>query len=257
MTKRTVLLTGASRGLGRTIALACAPFAAELVLAARTAGNLRPTVEEVKSVNPGCLVTAVGGDLSTYAGIDQLLKEIGPERLSRIDVLINNAGGGEPRPLAETPAEDILRTHFLNLTAPAILCSSVAGGMTKRGWGRIINISSISAQLPAETLAVYASAKAGLNVLTRCLSAEVARYGVTVNAVMPGFMLTDRGRNAVLKPLSAKNGISEADIIKRLELAAPLRKLTDVEEVAVLVKMLIEESSGFITGQVIGAAGGL
>ncbi|MDD5627783.1 MAG: SDR family oxidoreductase, partial [Elusimicrobia bacterium] len=151
---------------------------------------------------------------------------------------------------------DIVRTYFTDLVAPALLCRAVAGGMVRRKWGRIVNISSITAAAPGEALVPYASAKAGLNALTRGLSAEVARYGVTVNAIMPGFMLTDMGRDAVLKMSSAKSGLSEDEVLERLRRAVPLKKLTEPAEVAALARFLAGDEAGFITGQVIGAAGG-
>jgi 3-oxoacyl-[acyl-carrier protein] reductase len=189
--------------------------------------------------------------------VARLISEIGPERLGAVDVLVNNAGWGKPGTLADSAEDDVVRTYFTDLVAPALLCRAVAGGMVKRRWGRIVNISSIAAVQLSENLAAYASAKAGLNALTRGLSAEVARHGVTVNAVMPGLMLTDMGRDAVVKMGAAKTGLSEAEVLERVKRSVPLKKLTEVSEVAALVRTLAGEEAAFLTGQVIGAAGGL
>lgn len=257
MTKRTVMITGASRGLGLALARAFAPDAAQLILAARSVEHLAAATDEVRRAAPGCGIRAAGGDLSTRAGVEELLAGIGPELLGKVDILINNAGWGKPGPLAEADPDDVVRTYFTDLVAPALLCRAVAGGMVGRKWGRIVNISSITAAQPAESLAAYASAKAGLNSLTRSLSAEVARHGVTVNAIMPGFMLTDMGRDAVLKMSAAKTGLCEAEVLERLRRAVPLKKLTETTEVAALARFLAGDEAGFITGQVIGAAGGV
>lgn len=257
MTKRTVMITGASRGLGLALARAFAPDAAQLILAARSAEHLGAAADEVRRAAPGCAVHAAGGDLGTREGVARLLAEVGRERLGAVDVLVNNAGWGKPAPLTEADPDDVVRTYFTDLVAPALLCRAVAGGMAGRKWGRIVNISSITAVQPSESLAVYASAKAGLNFLTRGLSAEVARHGVTVNAIMPGFMLTDMGRDAVLKMSSAKAGLSETEVLERLRRAVPLKRLTEPAEVAALARFLAGDEAGFITGQVIGAAGGV
>jgi len=129
--------------------------------------------------------------------------------------------------------------------------------MIKRRWGCIVNISSITVVQPSATLAVYASAKAGLNALTRSLSAETARHGVTVNAIMPGLMLTDMGRDAVVKMGAGRTGLSEAEVIERVKRSVPLKKLTEVSEVAALARWLAGDEAAFLTGQIIGAAGGL
>jgi len=257
MTKRTIMITGASRGLGRALALAFAPGAASLILAARRAENLAETAAEVQRAAPGCKAHAAGGDLSTREGIAQLLAEVGRERLAAVEVLVNNAGWGQPAPLAQAEEDDVVRTYIADLVAPALLCRAVVGGMVSRKWGRIVNISSITAVQPSESLAAYASAKAGLNSLTRGLSAEVARHGVTVNAIMPGLMLTDMGRDAVKKMSSAKTGMGEAEVLERIKRGVPLNRLSEVSEVAALARYLAGDEAGFLTGQVIGAAGGL
>lgn len=253
MTQKTVMITGASRGLGLALVRAFAPEAGLLILAAREADHLA----EARRAAGACPVHAAGGDLSSRSGVDRLLSEVGPERLAAVDVLVNNAGWGKPAPLAEADPDDIVRTYFTDLVAPALLCRAAAGGMAKRRWGRIVNISSITAVQPSATLAAYASAKAGLNALTRSLSAETARHGVTVNAVMPGLMLTDMGRDAVVRMGAAKTGLGEAEVIERVKRSVPLQKLTEVSEVAALVRWLAGDEAAFLTGQIIGAAGGL
>ena len=253
MNKRTVMITGASRGLGLAMVRAFAPEAGLLILAAREAGHL----DEARRDAGGCPVHAAGGDLSTRQGVEQLLSEVGAERLAAVDVLVNNAGWGKPGLLAESDAEDVLRTYFTDLVAPALLCRAVLGGMVKRRWGRIVNVSSITAVQLSEALAAYASAKAGLNSLTRSLSAETARHGVTVNAIMPGLMLTDMGRDAVVKMGAGRTGLSEAEVLERVKRSVPLKKITEVSEVAALARWLAGDEAAFLTGQVIGAAGGL
>jgi NAD(P)-dependent dehydrogenase (short-subunit alcohol dehydrogenase family) len=253
MTKKTVMITGASRGLGLALVRAFAPEAGLLILAARETGHL----EEAKRAAAGGAVHAAGGDLSTREGVDRLLAEVGAERLAAVDILVNNAGWAKPAPLAEADPDDVARTYFTDLVAPALLCRAVLGGMLERRWGRIVNISSIAAVQPAAALAAYASAKAGLNALTRSLSAEVAGRGVTVNAIMPGLMLTDMGRDAVLKMGAAKTGLGEAEVLERIKRSVPLKKLTEPDEVAALARWLAGDEAAFLTGQVIGAAGGL
>jgi len=256
MTPRTVMITGASRGLGRALALAFAPQAGRLILAARSAAHLAATAAEVQKLHSQCSVLVAGGDLGTRVGIEQLEAEVGRERLGTVDILVNNAGWARPAALAEASPVDVIATYYANIIAPTLLCRAVVGGMARRGWGRIINISSITAVQAPQGLAPYTAAKAGLNALTRCLSAEVGCRGVTVNAIMPGLMLTDMGREAVVTMEKAHTGLTPEAVIERLKRAVPLRKLTEVSEVAALARYLAGEEAGFITGQVIGAAGG-
>jgi 3-oxoacyl-[acyl-carrier protein] reductase len=234
------LITGASRGIGAAVARALAAAGHPVIL------NYRANDAAAESVKAS--IEAAGGEAalarfdvtdakSTAESIASILRDPRP-----VGVLVNNAGvvRDAPFPAMEQGEWDlVLRTTldgFFNVTRPLVM------PMVSARWGRIINVSSVSGVLGNRGQVNYAAAKAGLIGATRALAQEVARRGVTVNAVAPGIIDTDMIKDAPVE-----------EILKHV----PARRLGKPEEVAALVAFLAGESAGYITGQVFGVTGGL
>lgn len=241
---RVALVTGASRGLGRAIALALAEAGADLALAARSAEALARTAAEAAKY--GVRAEAFRTDLRQPGDI-QALVEGTLRAFGRIDVLVNNAGiAGAEKPFLELRLEEWEDVWAVNLRAPALCAQAVARTMVERRRGRIINIASIGGLKPISRLAPYCVSKAGLIQLTRVMALELARYNVQVNAVCPGYFLTPMNEAFFASP-------DGQEIIRR---SIPLRRLGDPAELGPAVVCLASEAAGFATGSVIVIDGG-
>src|SRR3712207_3893835 len=188
---KVVVITGASRGLGRALALACAKAGANLVLNSRNADSLDLVVEETES--EGAEALAVPGDLSRSAHVEKLVGAA-VERFGKIDVLINNAGLLGPRvPIEEYPEDEWRSVLDANLTGPFLLCKFAIPHITEGG--SIVNVTSgVSVEGRAEWGA-YSVSKFGMEGLTQILAAELKERGIRVNAVDPGGMRTNMRAN--------------------------------------------------------------
>jgi NAD(P)-dependent dehydrogenase (short-subunit alcohol dehydrogenase family) len=194
---RVAVVTGASRGLGRAIALAFAREGASLAICARGAANLEATAAECRRLGAGVL--AVAADVGDPAGRERLTA-MALDRFGRVDVLVNNTSTLGPTPLpllADTEPEDFEEVVRVNLVAPFLLARSLVGGMLLRGSGLIVNVSSDAAVSGYPGWGAYSAAKAGLDGLTRVWAAEVGEFGVRVVSVDPGDMDTGMHRAAL------------------------------------------------------------
>ncbi len=217
---KRVFITGASRGIGRAVAERYRAAGWEVAAPGRDELDLsRPEAVEAYVARCGGVIDA--------------------------DVLVNNAGVNDIAPIAETTLEGWRRAQDVNLTAPFLLTRYAAAAMARRGWGRIVNISSCYSFVTRRGRAPYSAAKAALNSLTRSAAVEYGRDGILVNAVCPGFIGTD---------LTRKNN-SPADIAA-LCAQVPVGRLGTPEEVAALVFMLGSEQNSYITGQTLVIDGG-
>jgi 3-oxoacyl-[acyl-carrier protein] reductase len=231
---RVALVTGASRGIGRAIALALAERGAAVAV------NFRTRTDEAQAVatqirSAGGRAIAARADVSMSAQVNEMAARVAGE-LGPIDVLVNNAGMA----ISGVREEDFDLGIAVNLKS-AFLCSeAVLPGMCARQWGRIVNISSGAARGPGLLGVVYNASKAGLEGLTRGYASRVAKDGVTVNAIAPGPTDTEMGA-----PLKA------AGVAARI----PLGRMGQAEDVAQAAVMVI--GNGFITGQTIAVNGGL
>jgi NAD(P)-dependent dehydrogenase (short-subunit alcohol dehydrogenase family) len=191
------LVTGASRGLGRAIAIAFAREGADLSLNARGAAGLEAVAAECRALGAGVLTVA--GDVAAAADRERLVS-LTLDRFGRVDVLVNNASTLGPTPLpqlADTHPEAFEEVLRVNLTAPFRLARALVGGMLLRGSGLVVNVSSDAAVSGYPGWGAYAAAKAGLDGLTRVWAEELASSGVTAVSVDPGDMDTDLHRAAL------------------------------------------------------------
>ena len=187
---RNALVTGAGRGIGRAIAEALGKAGARVALTARTITELDEVVAGITKA--GGQAFAFSADLARPETPAQILQQVSA-KLGAIDILVNNAGIGSsssPRPVVDFDDAFWDLTLWLNLTVPYRLSKGVLPAMLKQKWGRIINVASINGKLPSLHGAAYTASKHGLLGLTRTLALEVAKEGITVNAICPGPVAT-------------------------------------------------------------------
>jgi NAD(P)-dependent dehydrogenase (short-subunit alcohol dehydrogenase family) len=243
---RTCLVTGASRGIGAAIAARLAADGHRVALLGRDAGAL----EAVAGSLPSSLVVPadVTDPDAVEAAIARVEGEWGP-----VEVLVSNAGTGFAAPLVETSDDDWARMLELNLTAPFRLVRRVLPGMTERGWGRIVVVASVVAKRGESQVAAYTAAKHGVLGLVRAAAAEVARSGVTVNAVCPGYVDTPM-TDGTVAAIAERTGRSPDDARAVLARRQPIGRLVDPAEVAEAVAFCLV--NGAVTGQGINVDGG-
>ena len=234
---RVALVTGGSRGIGEAIAIALAKAGAAVAVNYRERSQEAAAVVENIQRNGG-RAAAIAADVSLAGAVRDMISDV-ESRLGPIDILVNNAGIAVTRGLDEITEEDFDRTVAVNLKSAFLCTQGVLAGMRRRRWGRIVNISSIAARGAGSISVAYNASKAGLEGLTRGYASRLAPEGVTVNAVAPGLIDTERG-----KPLI------EAGVVARI----PVGRSGTGEEIAQAVMLLVRD--GFITGQTLAVNGG-
>ncbi len=252
MENRIALVTGAGRGIGRAIAAGLAAEGARVAITARSLDELENLAREVKAGGGAALV--VPGDLSDRSGPARIVRTV-TETWGPIEILVNNAGVGSsqnPKALVDFDDDFWDLTLMVNLTAPYLLTKLVLPSMMERGWGRIINISSIAGRIGSEHGAAYGASKHGLLGLTRSTAVEGAPHGITANAVCPG-VTRSRLNDRRLEYDSQRLGISFEQLEKE---STPLGRRLEPEEVAVLAVQLARDEARGINGQSINVCGG-
>ena len=241
MSGRVALVTGASRGIGRAIALSLAARGAAVVAAAR-GGNAQGTVDAIAAA--GGRAAAADVDVTDGAAVERAVAGA-LEAHGRLDILVNNAGITRDQLMLRMKREDWDAVLATNLTAAFTCAQAVLKTMVKQRSGRIINITSVVGQAGNPGQANYAASKAGLIGFTKALALEVASRNITVNAVAPGMIDTDMTR--------AIGGQAHEAWAERI----PLKRLGTAEEVAAAVAFLASDDASYITGQVLAVNGGM
>lgn len=242
LTGHTALVTGASRGLGRAIAIALAGGGAKVACVARDATKLAETVSAIQAT--GGAAEAFACDVTKSESVSQLVEQV-IEKWSKLDILVNNAGITKdtlfPR-MSDEQWDDVINT---NLRGTFLFMRAVTRPMMQARYGRIINISSVSGLMGNPGQANYSASKAALIGMTRTVARELASRKITVNCVAPGFIASEM--TAALGPAL------EEEVKKRV----PAKRLGTADEVADAVLFLAAPASGFITGQCLVVDGGL
>lgn len=236
LTGRVALVTGGSRGIGRAVALALATAGADVALVYRErATEAEETAEGVRSAGRRAL--AIAADVSVGAEVETVVAAI-ENSLGPVSVLVNNAGVIRPQAIEDITERDWDDVLTVNLKSAFLVTQRVLPGMRAQGWGRIINMSSVAAQLGGVVGPHYAASKAGLHGLTHAYAALLAREGITANTVAPALIATE---------MVTSNPRARADLL-------PVGRFGEVDEVAEVVTLLA--TNGYITGQTINVNGG-
>jgi 3-oxoacyl-[acyl-carrier protein] reductase len=241
MEGRVALVTGASRGIGRAIALRLAAQGAAVVAAARGAHADEVAGEIVRQ---GGRAESATMDVTDEAAVDRVVSGV-LERWGKVDVLVNNAGITRDQLMLRMKRDDWDAVLATNLTAAFTCVQAVLKGMVKQRYGRIVNVTSVVGQAGNAGQANYAASKAGLIGLTKALALEVASRGITVNAVAPGLVETDMTR--------ALSDGTHDDWAARI----PLKRLGTPDDVAAAVGFLASDEASYITGHVLAVNGGM
>jgi 3-hydroxybutyrate dehydrogenase len=244
---KTALVTGGGRGIGRAIARSLAAAGAHVVVVGRTMAELELVAHEAGG-------TALAVDLSSRASVDALLAELAARSLS-VEALVANAGTAESAPLAKTSDELWDRTLELNVTSVFRLARALVPPMVARGRGRVVMVASNAGLTGYAYTSAYVASKHALVGLTRALAQEVAKSGVTVNAVCPGFVRTAMTERSIER-IADKTGRSRDEAERSLAALSPQARLIEPEEVAAVVAMLCTEEARGIHGQALAIDGG-
>ncbi len=251
---KVVLVTGASRGIGRAIALAFAEEGCRLALASRTREALTAVAHEVGSLGAEARPWAV--DVTDPAQGEGLVERTQRE-FGRIDVLVNNAGGGLAKPFEAVTPEEWEAALNLNFLAAVRLSRAVLPLMEEQGGGQIVNIAALSGRVPRLGQIVSNAAKSALINFTESLAVEVAPHGIRVNAVCPAAVLTTRWEERVTRH-AKEHGLSREQAMAELVgKRIPLGRFGRPEDVASVVVFLASERAGFVTGEAIVVGGGI
>ncbi len=249
--KRAVV-TGAGRGIGRSIALAFANAGADVAVTARTSAELDQLVSEIRSVGRRGL--AVSCDVTDPQQVQHMAASV-VESLGGIDILVNNAGNAGSHKFLNHSDELWHRMLAVNLTSVYYVTKAFAPKLVEQRYGRIINIASIASRVGGSYIVAYTAAKHGVLGLTRALAVELLPYNITVNAICPGYVDTPMTDGSVSN-IASRTGMSEAQARETLEKTSPQRRLIEPEEVASIALFLAQDISKGITGQAINIDGG-
>lgn len=240
---KVALITGASKGIGKQIALTLAQNGYDIALNYRTLDeNVTNLEKEIKSYKKDCLL--VKASVNNYDEAEKMVKKV-IDHFQKIDVLVNNAGIIKDSLLIRMSLENFADVINTNLIGTFNVSKTVVGYMLKQKYGRIINISSVVGISGNAGQCNYAASKAGIIGFTKSLAKEVGSKNILVNAIAPGFIETD-----MTKQISQENA-------EKIKEDIPLKRMGKPEDVANLVKFLASDDSSYITGQVIHVDGGL
>jgi 7-alpha-hydroxysteroid dehydrogenase len=243
LTDRTAIVTGAGKGIGAGCAVALAEAGADVVLAARTASDLDAVAERVRAL--GRQAVTVPTDVTDA---DQLatLANRARDELGRVDVLVNNAGGWDPRPIMATSPRNVEAAFKFNVLAAYTLTQLCVPHMVEAGAGSVVNISSRAASMVQPCFVAYATAKAALSMMTRAMAPELAPV-VRVNAIEVGGVET----------AALAHVLTDDSIRDRLESNTPMQRIGRPDDIAAAVLYLASDAAGWVTGKVFEVDGGV
>jgi 3-oxoacyl-[acyl-carrier protein] reductase len=250
---KVAIITGASKGIGKAIAFNFAKEKAKITICSRNLNNLKRVSESIEE-DTGSIVLPVKTDLDKPDDIEKMVNKT-LDKFGRIDILVNNTGGPPPVKFIDTTEKQWQKAVNQLLMSIINCCYQVIPIMKKHGWGRIINMTSIAAKQPIDNLILSNTVRSGIHGLTKTLSNELAEFGITVNAVCPGFTLTERVVE-LAKANALKSSRNYKDIVKQWEDQIPIGRLASTDEIAYMVLFYASEKASYITGNITQVDGG-
>ena len=238
---QVAIVTGAGAGIGKAIAELFAAAGAAVVVSDRTAETTDATVAEIRAAVG--LATGVVCDVMDDAALENLVNRA-VETFGKITILVNNAGGGGPKPF-DMPMEDFTRAYRLNVFSTFRLCQLCAPYMEQAGGGAIVNISSMAGENKNERMASYGSSKAAVNHLTRNIAFDLGPKGIRVNAIAPGAIRT-----------AALASVLTPEIEKQMLVHTPLGRIGEASDIAYAALFLCSPAASWVSGQVLTVSGG-
>jgi 3-oxoacyl-[acyl-carrier protein] reductase len=245
--QRTAIVTGAARGIGAAVARRLSADGFRVAVLDLDEAACAGTVDAIVAAGGSALAVGVdvADEVAVTAAVDRVAADLG-----RPTVLVNNAGITRDNLLFKMTADEWDSVLNVHLRGSFLMSRAVQSHLVDAGWGRIVNLSSVSA-LGNRGQANYSAAKAGLQGFTKTLAIELGRFGVTVNAVAPGFIETE-----MTAATAARMGISFDDLKAGAAAAIPVARVGQPEDVAATVSFFVREEAGFVSGQVLYVAGG-
>ncbi len=247
MPQRIAIVTGAARGIGAGTAKRLASDGMAVGVLDLNAGDCAETVAEIEKA--GGRAIAVGADVSNADLVDAAVERVAAD-LGEPTVLVNNAGVTRDNLLFKMTENDWDTVMNVHLRGAFLMSRAAQKYMVNAHWGRIVNLSSVSATGNRGQVN-YSAAKAGLQGLTKTLAIELGKFGVTANAVAPGFIVTD-----MTAATAARIGVSFEDFQAEGAKSIPVQRVGQVEDVAAAISFLVSEGAGFVSGQILYVAGG-
>ncbi len=251
---KVALVTAASKGIGRAIALGLAREGATVVISSRSVENLRKAASLIEG-ETGAGVYWCAADLTRKEDLEGLAEYI-KARLGGVDILVFNTGGPRIARFMETTEEDWENAVNLLLMSAVRLVKLLTPHMMEKRWGRIVFVTSYAVKQPVVNIALSNVVRISLIGLTKTLSIELAPYNILVNAIMPGLTLTERMKSLVRK-VAESRGISYEEALKERVKDIPLGRAAEPEEIANLAVFLASEKASYITGAIIPVDGGI
>lgn len=250
---KVALVTAASRGLGKAVALELSHEGAKVAICARREDKVLAAAEDISARTNG-EVAGFAADVTDGHQVKELVDAV-RERFGPIEILVPNAGGPPGGTISEFKADDYRAAVELNLMSTINLCYAVLPHMRENRWGRIVAITSVSSRQPLDHLVLSNTARAGVLGFIKSLSNHVAAEGITVNAVCPGYTKTERIKELAKMYADSGKGTLD-DYYRKVEVDVPMKRMGTVEEFAAVVTFLVSERASYVTGVALPIDGG-
>ena len=252
---KNAIVCASSQGLGKAAALDLAEEGVNLAICSRDQDKINKVKEEIhQKINSEIKVLALKVDLDSPDEIQAFYKQVEND-LGSVDILVNNNGGPPPSTFEQLSDDDWQKAFNSTMMSCLRLSKLVMPNMKKNGWGRIINISSVSVKTPVNGLFLSNSLRMGVLGWAKALSDELAPHGITVNTVCPGYTRTERVE-AILETQSNSSGLKKEEIEKSIAENIPMKRVGEAEDLAGLITFLASEKADYMTGLAIQVDGG-